>query len=217
MFLAILTREIESPAFAAHLGFASGKKVFLDALAGDPIVAKLTRSLRARPNAAGKVLRRIKELARQQVDPRYENPLDSAIAVYVWCLDQLDRGIARIGAEFALGATQIWWAREMSNIVLQSELRSTGTANATITPARATAGWSSGALPLIRPVLANDLVLISRLLLKTRKFTLATTVSPRQVRPIETRSESKLGNLKAPPAFIVSTVTTSDQRTHWRR
>ena len=209
--------QIESPTFAARFCIASGKKVFLAALASDATVNKLAGRLRARPRLIDKVLKRIRELARQQVDTRYENPLDTALAAYLWCLDQVDRGVARIGAEFVLGAPQIWWARELSNVVLQPGSRSSVTANAVSSPARTSIGEAIGALPVMGIVRANDLILVSRLLMRVHSFKVLHADAYRRAEYVHTHSAYSVVNLKTPPAFILSKITTSDQLIRWSR
>jgi hypothetical protein len=57
-----------------------------------------------------KVAERLADLCEQPIDPQYENPGDTALAVYLWLLDTYDRDLARRCAEKVLAAPRCWWA-----------------------------------------------------------------------------------------------------------
>jgi hypothetical protein len=57
-------------------------------------------------------------LARRRIDPRYANPWDVALAVYVWALDLKDSPLRIMGAGAAIETLGAWWARKVAEEVL---------------------------------------------------------------------------------------------------
>lgn len=110
--------EIESYGFAARLNAASGLKTFLRAASSEGSVDKLLYKMDDIENRS-LVLLRMMDLVRLKPDPRYENPKDTALAVYLWVLKIKDMNLAEIGAEAILSVPQCWWAARISRHILE--------------------------------------------------------------------------------------------------
>lgn len=110
-------KEIESHIFAAKLNVASDIRTFFVAARRENAVGQLLLAL-ASSEVREQVLMRSLELAGQAVDPRYENPRDTALAVYVWLMSLKDWLLTEIMAEAIGQAPQCWWARKISRELL---------------------------------------------------------------------------------------------------
>jgi hypothetical protein len=113
-------KEIESHTFAARVNVASDLRTFLQAAQAEPSVKDLLEELDS-PEKRPAVLSRIYELTQQQVDPRYENPWDTALAIYVWAMSLKDLDLAAIAAEVTARAPQCWWAAKLSRQMLLTQ------------------------------------------------------------------------------------------------
>lgn len=113
--------EIESAAFAARFGLASDFAMAKRILARDPSVKGLQQELRDAPadGVVLVVLERVLRLTRAQVDYRYENPHDAALAAYIWALNEDDARIGAVAAEIVLNARQLWGARRLAAEILE--------------------------------------------------------------------------------------------------
>lgn len=112
-------QQIESEEFAASLNIASSRSVFLDFLSDNSAIRSLVELLRKDSENADRVLARIKLLIGLQIDYRYENPHDSALAAYAWALANEAPDLAPLAAEMLTNARQIWWAREVATLILE--------------------------------------------------------------------------------------------------
>lgn len=113
--------EIESQAFAARVMVASSNKVFFAALSSDTAFRNLASDLETNRGDAGRVLTRLRNLATTQINYRFQNPHDAALAAYAWALEGVDQGLGSVAAELVLSAPQIWWARQVATTILQRE------------------------------------------------------------------------------------------------
>jgi hypothetical protein len=120
MTLDEVMKEIESHAFAARVNVASDLRTFLRAAQAERSVNDLLEELDS-PEKRPAVLSKIYELTQRQVDPRYENPWDTALAVYVWAMSVRDSDLATIAAEAAAQAPQCWWAAKLSRKILLTQ------------------------------------------------------------------------------------------------
>ncbi|MBI3943361.1 MAG: hypothetical protein HY326_10150 [Chloroflexi bacterium] len=111
---------IESYEFDARLNVASDFRTFLRGIQQQKAVIDLLKILDT-TEAREEVVFRIADLARQQVDPAYENRWDTALAVYLWLLNQVDLDLSKSGARYVLNAPQCWWALKLARQVLQTE------------------------------------------------------------------------------------------------
>jgi hypothetical protein len=113
-------RKVESHEFAAYLNIASDIRTFLRAAQQEEAVLTLLKDLDSLENC-WQILIRIFELSRQQIDLRYENQWDTALAIYVWLINLKDFDLAKIAAFVADRAPQCWWAKKISRHILLGE------------------------------------------------------------------------------------------------
>lgn len=112
--------DIESEEFAARVNIASSLSVFIEALSEDPAIINLVEYIRENLFYPLNVLNRIKTLIGIDVDYRYANPHDTALAAYAWAFRIASiPEAASIAAELLVGARQIWWAREIASLILE--------------------------------------------------------------------------------------------------
>jgi hypothetical protein len=110
--------DVESDAFSAQANLASGWTIFRAALLENATTTRLSSILRDSPKNVETIVNRVQALVNAQIDHRYANPYDVALAAYLWSLSAVDPGTARIAAEIVLGARQTWWARETASALL---------------------------------------------------------------------------------------------------
>ena len=112
-----LINIIESHKFAAEINIASNFNMLLDILQKHEIVNQLDRIISLQENC-NRVIYRIEELSEKEIDIRYENPWDTALAVYLWVLNSKFRHIAKDLASLTLTIQQCWWANKISRYIL---------------------------------------------------------------------------------------------------
>ncbi|HXK11464.1 MAG TPA: hypothetical protein VMT70_17600 [Vicinamibacteria bacterium] len=110
---------IESTTFDAAAGVASDLDTMIETAAGAPV----SELLRAAGGATGQLslMHRILELADRDFDPRYQNPADTAITVYLWALSTVRPSLAEAVATTVLGLRNGWWAPRMARRVLAAD------------------------------------------------------------------------------------------------
>lgn len=121
--------EIESLELCARVNIASGYRMFLQLIQEEESVRALLRELNSREHKAlnriseilQMVLNRISEILQKQNDPRYENPSDTALAIYLWVISLKDLSLAKAASAFVTQAPRCWWAAKVSHEVLSNE------------------------------------------------------------------------------------------------
>ena len=105
---------IESPEFAARVNVASDFQTFLREASEQEAVSSLRREL-ASDDIRRRLCDRICQLARQQIDLRYENPNDTALTLYLWLLSLKEPQRAKRAAAVVVAhARQCWWATKVA-------------------------------------------------------------------------------------------------------
>jgi hypothetical protein len=117
-----LIAYIESQGFSARINLASGRNLLIRFLEMDEGVSALVDAIKESSEQALHVLARVEDLSRMKVNPRYENPNDTAMAVYSWALYQSWPDLGRIASIFASSAPGIWWAREIAVLIFDHQL-----------------------------------------------------------------------------------------------
>jgi len=109
--------EIESESFAVRLGVASDLPVFIAGALAEPA----TREITVAANLDYEITGRLGHLTSLQFDPRFVNPKDTALAVYLLILKQRgSAGLARRHALRTRNGAGLWWARRMADWILGS-------------------------------------------------------------------------------------------------
>ncbi len=115
--------QVESHEFAAMLNIASSFKVFLGAASKELVTKELVKQLQDSPENIWLVFKRAVDLSRNEINLEYENPWDTALAVYLWALSMVNLEIAQTAAGFVIQAENGWWATKFANLLLQYEKR----------------------------------------------------------------------------------------------
>jgi hypothetical protein len=110
-------KEIESHNFAARLGVANNEAMLRAIATKEQSVVELMWLLRS-SESASRLLSHTSFLIREQDDVRYRNSRDTAIAVYIWLLAQMQPSLGRLLAAEAIRAPRLWWGRKMALSVL---------------------------------------------------------------------------------------------------
>jgi len=109
-------REIEAPELSARLNVASDFRTFLRAAQQEEALRILLEGLNSKENLA-KVILRVVELSQKETDPNYENPWDTALAVFLWAVNQKYPDLATALAKIVMRAPECWWVWKMARIV----------------------------------------------------------------------------------------------------
>jgi hypothetical protein len=126
---------IESLEFSVALGVLSGLRAFL----WEAEQHEAVRTLKGRMNSPedlAALQTRVTELREQPSAGEYQNPSDTALAVYLWLLGEQDQALARAHAETILQQPSWGWARWVAQRLLVDEAEE----GAKVPPAPPTAG-----------------------------------------------------------------------------
>jgi len=119
-------REITSDDFAARLAIASDLRMFLRIASKQTSVRSVLAQMDSEENRR-RILKQVLQLLRLDVDYRYENPWDTAIAVLLWILARRTPQLGVLAAQAALEAPQCWWVPR----IVEDMLRDSVAANPT--------------------------------------------------------------------------------------
>jgi len=115
--------SLEGHEFAAGVNVASDFRTLQGLIRKDESVRSLSHALTAH-DARDRVLRRVQDLARREVDARYENPWDVALTVYVLALHAGNALAGRMAAFAAQRAPRCWWVtRAIAHVLREVEQR----------------------------------------------------------------------------------------------
>lgn len=106
--------HIESPEFDANLSVVSGMGAFFRAASKEPAVREAYHCLLESGVLREDVLDRLYDLAALEVDSRYENPNDTALAVLLWLTYFASPNDADIAVEYVGKAPQCWYAAKFA-------------------------------------------------------------------------------------------------------
>lgn len=114
-------QDIKSHDFAARVNIASDFRTFLSLVENQEPFQSMVREMSSEINHR-RILLEVLKISRQQVDSRYENPWDSAIAAFLEALRLKSHELALLAAEIAAQAPQCWWARKVADVVLEGRI-----------------------------------------------------------------------------------------------
>ena len=106
--------RIESPELDAELNVVSGTAAFFRAVGNEPAVQQSLRYMSLSGERQEEILNRIADLAMVDIDPRYENPNDTPLAVLLWLTCFASPKFAHIGARYVEKAPQCWYASKLA-------------------------------------------------------------------------------------------------------
>jgi hypothetical protein len=110
--------EITSHEFDVRLNVVSGLRSFIRAALGEKSVDVLYRAMLTSPSARDAVLEQLQSLSRLEIDRRYENPNDTALAVFLLLTLIVDTDLAMIAADLVDRAPQCWYAQKIARKIL---------------------------------------------------------------------------------------------------
>ena len=106
--------HISSPEFDAELNVVSGTAAFFRAVGRQPAVQDSLGFMSLSGERQEEVLNRIADLATLEIDPNYENPNDTSLAVLLWLTCFSSPRCVQIGARYVEQAPQCWYARKLA-------------------------------------------------------------------------------------------------------
>jgi hypothetical protein len=119
-------KEIESPEFDVTLNVVSNMRAFFAAAAKEPAALTLYGTMRTSGEAREEVLGRIHDLSQLEVDRRYENPNDTALAILLWVTNFAAPEFVQMAADLVDRAPQCWYAKKLARRILVPPLVATG-------------------------------------------------------------------------------------------
>ena len=141
-------REIDSPGFAARVNAASDLATFLRAISMEASVVELRRCLRAELANVDCLTRKMRHLRDVEFDTQYENPKDTALAVFGWALATERPQLVGLASDLLGSLRNSWWAASLAKLYdsTQTQKRSE-TADVVLSVAQ----WGLGAYSWSRP------------------------------------------------------------------
>lgn len=108
-------REVESIEFETWANVASGVSAFVSAISRSPSVIALRERIRSDSAVADKLLTRMLHLKNLDIDSKYENPNDVAMATYGWVVAN-ERPELAGELRILLGSLKNpWWSKYLAN------------------------------------------------------------------------------------------------------
>lgn len=118
MNLATTLREIKSHEFAARLNVVSSMPSFFAAASKEPAVMSLYLGMNQSGEAREEVLGYIQDLSQLEIDRRYENPHDTALAILLWATVFTASDYSHMAADLVDRAPQCWYAKKLARRIL---------------------------------------------------------------------------------------------------
>lgn len=103
----------------------SGLRSFWRAIAGHHSVQRLYAAMSVSPNVRNGVLQRIQTLSRLDVDRRFQNPNDTALAGLLILVASTDSTLARVAADLTDRAPECFFAKAIARRILNPTLSET--------------------------------------------------------------------------------------------
>ena len=110
--------DIRSPAFDAALNVVSSTNGFFEAVEQHPTVREAYRQMLGSGALREDAIGRIYDLTNQEIDPRFENPHDTALAVLLWLTTFAANDNVQVAAVYVDQAPQCWYAKKLAERIL---------------------------------------------------------------------------------------------------
>lgn len=110
--------EVKSLQFDVRLNVTSGLRSFFRVAGQEPPVQKLLSAVLTSGEVREEVLGEIIDLVRVEIDRRYENPNDTALAVLLWLMEFASPEFAELAADLIDRAPQCWYAKKLARRIL---------------------------------------------------------------------------------------------------
>jgi hypothetical protein len=115
-------REIESTELNVRINVVTDLQNFLRSVNAEEAVITLFRYLDQVDNQK-ELINHVVNLVRGKTDPRYENPYDVALAIYLWLLSLKNFEIANLAAQIIAELPRAWWATRLAFKILNGEYK----------------------------------------------------------------------------------------------
>jgi hypothetical protein len=121
--LKTLLDQLETHEFAARVNVASDPRTALTIAQADPVTQELLASVQKAPASQSTLLERIAFLAKQEIDPRFMSPWDTALLALISIVQTVAPFAAGYAARLALRAPNTFWAAKFAMEVLTERTR----------------------------------------------------------------------------------------------
>ena len=118
--------EIYSVEFEVNLNVVSGTNAFFRAVSHEPVVLEACREMYQSGEVREEVLGRIYDLAGQEIDPSFENPNDTRLAVLLWLTNFAAPHHAERAATWVDIAPGCWYSKKLAQRILNPPPSATG-------------------------------------------------------------------------------------------
>ena len=118
--------EIYSVEFEVNLNVVSGTNAFFRAVSQEPVVLEACREMYQLGEVREDVLGRIYDLVGQEIDPSFENPNDTRLAVLLWLTNFAAPHHAERAATWVDIAPGCWYSKKLAQRILNPPPSSTG-------------------------------------------------------------------------------------------
>jgi hypothetical protein len=126
MSLEHVLHEIKSHEFAARLNVVSGMRSFYAAASREPAVLSLYKDMSESGEAREEVLGHLHDLSQLEIDRRYENPNDTALAILLWLTEYAAPDFSLMAANLVDRAPQCWYAKKLARRIQMPPKSATG-------------------------------------------------------------------------------------------
>lgn len=142
MKLSTLFKKIESDHFTCSIGAASTRALAFEVIKKHPYFNSLYNEIVDHEDLASLVLKRIGVISTFNIDSRYENPHDAALAAYMLALENTHPEFSRIAVSIIISLPNLWWAREAAILALSQISAPTASKESTTSEQQVgQAGW----------------------------------------------------------------------------
>lgn len=118
--------EIYSVEFEVNLNVVSGTNAFFRAVSQEPVVLEACREMYQSGEVREEVLGRIYDLVGQEIDPNFENPNDTRLAVLLWLTNFTTPHHAKRAATLVDIAPGCWYSKKFAQRILNPPPSTTG-------------------------------------------------------------------------------------------
>ena len=110
--------EIQSGEFDATLNVVSSDSGYFHAVEKHPTVREAYRQMLESGELREDAIGRIFDLVSEEIDPRFENPHDTPLAVLLWLTAFAANDSVRVAASYVDQAPQCWYAKKLAQRIL---------------------------------------------------------------------------------------------------
>ena len=110
--------EIKSVAFDVSLNVVSSTNGYFRAVSQHPAVQEVYSQMSNTGELREETIGLIYDLANEEVDPQFENPNDTPLAVLLWLTNFAAPGNAQIAATYVDQAPHCWYAKKLAQRIL---------------------------------------------------------------------------------------------------